>query len=123
MGVRAGSGHCGKHCTGFNEIPTVSLDSSWPALRPTALEVLKLSVNGEELNTLRGARSLLSKRHICTILVHVTKCQRDWMHDLPDTDSKDVMDGGSSSNTTELSMEFWDLLTNVGGLEVSLHLD
>lgn len=117
--VRAGRTHCGEHCAGFSEIPTVALDTSWPSLRPAALEVLKLSVNGEELNTLRGARALLSRRQVCSVLVHVTKAQRDWNGE----DAPDVATEAGARRSTELSEEMWDLLTDVGGLEVSLHLD
>merc|ERR1712032_34460 len=85
----------------------------WPALRPAPLDVLKLSVNGEELNALRGARALLSRRQVCSTLVHVVKAQRGWA-DRP---------LGAESEQHAFSTELWDLLTETGGLEVSLHLD
>jgi len=44
---------------------------SWPHI-----DALKLSVNGAERNTLAGARKLLSKRRICSVLMHATKCKR-----------------------------------------------
>eukprot|EP00435_Cladocopium_sp_Y103_P035225 s2362_g9.t1 len=44
---------------------------SWPRI-----DALKLSVNGAERNTLAGARKLLSKRRICSVLMHATKCKR-----------------------------------------------
>jgi len=111
--------HCGANCAGFSRIPTVTLDTSWPALRPTAMEVLKLSVNGEELNALRGARSLLSRREICSVLVHVTKAQRGWADDGPATPSTSA----ESCTGRGFAAELWGLLSGVGGLEVSLHLD
>jgi len=112
--VRASEGlHCGENCAGYASIPTVTLDASWPALRPAPLEVLKLSVNGEELNVLRGARALLSKRQVCSVLVHVAKARRGW------ADFAQEATTGASA----FSSEFWDLLTDTGGLEVSLHLD
>jgi len=104
----ASSAHCGENCAGFSEIPTVTLDASWPAQRPAPLDVLKLSVNGEELNVLRGARALLSKRQVCSAMVHVTKAQRGFS-DPP----------GATANAASM----WELLTTTGGFEVSLHLD
>lgn len=44
---------------------------SWPRI-----DALKLSVNGAERNTLAGARKLLNKRRICSVLMHATKCKR-----------------------------------------------
>jgi FkbM family methyltransferase len=111
----AATAHCGRHCTGFQQIPTVSLDNSWPALRPAALEILKLSVNGEELNALRGARALLSKRKVCSVLLHVTKVQRGY--------ETAIEAGSGTTGATPFSKELWELLQGVGGLEVSLHLD
>merc|ERR1719428_1097827 len=111
--VRAGAGaHCGKHCDGFLKIPTVTLDYSWPALRPQALEVLKLSVNGEELSTIRGARMLLSKRQVCSVMMHVTKAQRGWQDGSSKTES-----GAASENKDTgqwFSSELWRLLSETG---------
>merc|ERR1712187_231733 len=89
----AADSHCGTFCAGFSQIPTVSLDASWPALRPAPLEVLKLSVNGEELNALRGARALLSRRQVCSVLVHVTKTKRGWA----DEAAEPVVQGAAAS--------------------------
>merc|ERR1712125_23257 len=123
--VRAGAGlaHCGNHCAGYKKIPTVSLDSTWPALRPAALEILKLSVNGEELNALRGARALLSRRKVCSVLVHVTKAQRGYSDTGADAPQKAAGAAASTAVASSFSSEFWELLNGVGGLEVSLHLD
>lgn len=129
--VRAGMDpHCGALCTGYHEIPTASLDGSWPALRPAPLELLKLSVNGEELNTLRGARRLLTSRRVCSVMVHVTKAQRGWA-DVPrrkahGAEIAAAAQGGDASAVSEVhdfSRELWELLSELGGLEVSLHLD
>merc|ERR1712232_163119 len=121
--VRAGAGlaHCGNHCAGYKKIPTVSLDSTWPALRPAALEILKLSVNGEELNALRGARALLSRRKVCSVLVHVTKVQRGY--DDSGVKRQQAAGGEVAAVATPFASEFYELLNGVGGLEVSLHLD
>eukprot|EP00406_Dinophysis_acuminata_P024570 CAMPEP_0179346540 /NCGR_PEP_ID=MMETSP0797-20121207/72627_1 /TAXON_ID=47934 /ORGANISM="Dinophysis acuminata, Strain DAEP01" /LENGTH=153 /DNA_ID=CAMNT_0021061093 /DNA_START=10 /DNA_END=468 /DNA_ORIENTATION=+ len=75
------------------------------------MDILKLSVNGEELNTIRGARALLSKRQICTVMMHVTKVQRGWA-DTP---------GGAGG--PGFSAELWDILSSSGGMDVWLHLD
>jgi FkbM family methyltransferase len=123
--VRAATtAHCGNNCAGFKRIATVSLDSTWPALRPAALDILKLSVNGEELNALRGARALLSRRKVCSVMVHVTKVQRGYTDSKPAPQPEAV--GGSTASSafdTSFSSEFWELLNGVGGMEVSLHLD
>lgn len=110
--VRAAAAHCGDHCAGFSEIPTITLDHSWPSLRPARLDILKLSVNGEELNVLRGSRKLLARRQVCSILVHVTKAARGF---------NDAAGGNAEGN--DFSREMWDLLTQTAGMEVWLHLD
>merc|ERR1712014_350368 len=78
--------------------------------------------NGEELNAIRGARALLSRREVCSVLVHVFKAKRGWADEAaePDVRSSDAPDGASGRF---FSTELWGLLSNVGGLEVSLHLD
>ncbi|CAJ1374738.1 unnamed protein product [Effrenium voratum] len=53
----------------------LALDEQIPAAWPR-IDALKLSVNGAERNTLAGARRLLSKRRICSVLMHATKCKR-----------------------------------------------
>ncbi|CAE7229771.1 unnamed protein product [Symbiodinium necroappetens] len=53
----------------------VALDDEVPANWPQ-IDALKLSVNGAERNTLAGARKLLSKRRVCSVLMHATKCKR-----------------------------------------------
>lgn len=102
----------------------MSLDAQWPALRPAPLEILKLSVNGEELNAIRGARALLSRREVCSVLVHVTKAQRGWADDESKVPGRAVGEGAEAAVTgLAFSSELWELLSVTGGLEVSLHLD
>jgi len=112
----AAQAHCGEGCEGFSEIDTATLDGTWEDYRPSHLDVLKLSVNGEELNTLRGARSLLSRRKICSALVHVTKAQRGW-------ETAPKAEQGVGKKAGSFSSDLWNLLTNVAGFEVALHLD
>jgi len=102
---------CGEGCVQWPGVPRVTLDLSWPALRPGVLDVLKLSVNGEELNTMRGARSLLAKRQVCLVMMHVTKVQRGW---------QDPQDGAPPR--FQYSSELWGILQD-GGMDVALHLD
>jgi len=114
---------CGEKCIGYTDVPAVSLDSTWTRHGP--VEILKLSVNGEELNALRGSRNLLTKRRVCTVLLHIFKAQRGW------TDSKDNSSPVERQKLTPQqyqerypsSAEMWNLLHNVGGLELGLFLD
>lgn len=76
------------------------------------MEILKLSVNGEELNTIRGARSLLSKRKVCVIMMHVAKVQLGWHDHL----------AGGPAQRAEFSSELWGLL-DAGAMDLALHLD
>lgn len=55
--------------------PQVALDDEIPPHWP-AIDTLKLSVNGAERHTLAGARKLLSKRRICSVMMHAAKCKR-----------------------------------------------
>jgi hypothetical protein len=75
------------------------------------MEILKLSVNGEELNVMRGARSLLSKRKVCVVMMHVAKVQLGW-EDLK----------GGAAQRAEFSSELWGLLKD-GAMDLALHLD
>merc|ERR1712216_1022039 len=80
-----------------------------PVLRTGVMEILKLSVNGEELNTIRGARSLLSKRQICTVMMHVGKVQVGWQAQ------------AEGQNQSAFSAELYGLLDD-GALDLALHL-
>eukprot|EP00397_Hematodinium_sp_SG-2012_P024225 GEMP01025224.1.p2 GENE.GEMP01025224.1~~GEMP01025224.1.p2 ORF type:complete len:212 (+),score=36.89 GEMP01025224.1:1412-2047(+) len=55
----------------IRDIPKVSLDDDFA--EHEEIGVLKLSVNGAEVETLRGARRLLSRRQICLVMMHVKK--------------------------------------------------
>eukprot|EP00933_Yihiella_yeosuensis_P062882 TRINITY_DN658_c0_g3_i2.p1 TRINITY_DN658_c0_g3~~TRINITY_DN658_c0_g3_i2.p1 ORF type:complete len:438 (+),score=80.06 TRINITY_DN658_c0_g3_i2:75-1316(+) len=55
--------------------PRAALDNEVPASWPI-IDALKLSVNGAERDTMAGARKLLSKRRICSVLLHASKCLR-----------------------------------------------
>ncbi|CAE8708179.1 unnamed protein product [Polarella glacialis] len=57
------------------QAPELALDEELPDSWPL-VDALKLSVNGAERDTLAGARQLLSKRRICSVLLHTKKCLR-----------------------------------------------
>lgn len=61
-GQRAPSGACVDE-----HVEATTVDDAWARRfgREQRMDVLKLNVNGEEMNALRGARRLLSKRKVC----------------------------------------------------------
>merc|ERR1711924_171772 len=109
---------CGTDCVGHTSIPRVSLDASWPVLRAGVMEILKLSVNSEELDTMRGARSLLSKRQVCTVMMHVGKVQLGWQ----DHSIHSWVEQGDGQNLSTFSTELWSLFQD-GAIDLALHLD
>jgi hypothetical protein len=82
-----------------NQVPTTTIDAEWQA----PLDVLKLSVNGAELKTLRGARKLLTQRKVCMVMMHATKVQLG--RDRPD-----------------FATDLYDIL-NDNGMEILFHKD
>jgi len=53
----------------IRDVPRASLDDDFV----DTIDVLKLSVNGAEVETLFGARRLLSQQKICLVMMHVKK--------------------------------------------------
>lgn len=94
-----------------HNVPVAVLDHSVPASWPV-VDVLKLSVNGGERDTMAGARRLLTSRRICSVLLHTKKAARG---------RKGPTE--IASNGMTYSEELLSLLTKVGGMEVYTHRD
>jgi len=87
-------------CIPVQGVRTTSIDAEWEG----PLDVLKLSVNGAELKTLRGARQLLTKRRVCMVLMHATKLEL------------------GAQNNPDFAPGLFDVL-NENGMEILHHKD
>jgi len=90
-------------------VPQVTLDEEVPTSW-AAVDVLKLSVNGAERETLRGARQLLSQRRICSVLMHTQKAAR----------GREAT--GSSTGKSAFSADLLQLLVE-GDMDIFTHRD
>jgi len=94
-----------------SDIPVVALDDEVPAAWPV-VDVVKLSVNGAERDTITGARRLLSQRRICSVMIHAMKANRG-------RDPTKLAPGGE---VTAFSSDLAQLLTS-GDLDVFTQRD
>lgn len=106
-------------------VEATTVDEAWTRRfgRAQQLDVLKLNVNGEELNALRGARSLLSRRGVCVVMMHVFKMQYAVRKEL-----EVLHDGGQGravamARVRRFSNEVFHLLGGEGRMEIFLHLE
>lgn len=98
-------------------VPVVALDQEIPASWPV-VDIVKLSVNGAERDTLAGARRLLSERRLCSVLMHTMKAGRGReVHEVPGPPSPPAPPGSSSYSEDLLH------LLEEGGMEVYTHRD
>eukprot|EP00929_Paragymnodinium_shiwhaense_P097702 TRINITY_DN59328_c0_g1_i1.p1 TRINITY_DN59328_c0_g1~~TRINITY_DN59328_c0_g1_i1.p1 ORF type:complete len:773 (-),score=169.88 TRINITY_DN59328_c0_g1_i1:280-2598(-) len=128
-------------------VRATTIDHSWGRRFGSShtLDILKLNVNGEEVNALRGARALLSKRRVCMVMMHVFKLRYAVAADLEimgSSAAEPVGDisrrGGATTTTTSrnspaaqaaasrvaaLSSEMFELLTKEAGMDLLLYLD
>lgn len=127
-------------------VQTTTVDEAW--MRRFGLQqqvdVLKLNVNGEEMNALRGARRLLSRRRICITMLHVFKVQYAVSKDLETLWAQGEATGieATPSRSTAvasgpvghpaakarervkaLAVELHGLLADEAGMELVLHLE
>lgn len=88
------------------------------------MDVLKLNVNGEELNTLRGSRALLSKRKICTVMMHIFKMQYAirWERELLSREAPAEARNAAAGKVRAFSNEV-DILHTEAGMELLLYID